>query len=52
MREGRIVLLQRARSILFEQGGLLALAVAGLYLWIAPHTIVGGDNADEADKES
>jgi hypothetical protein len=31
---------------LFEQGGLLALAVAGLYLWIAPHTIVGGDNAE------
>ena len=34
------------RTLLFDRGGLLALAVAALYLWIAPHTIVGGDNAE------
>jgi hypothetical protein len=38
--------LQRARTILFERGGLLAVAVAALYLWVAPRAVVGGDNAE------
>jgi hypothetical protein len=34
------------RTVLFERGGLLALAVAALYLWVAPHYVVGGDNGE------
>jgi hypothetical protein len=37
---------QRLRGLAFEQGGVLALAALILYVWIAPHHIVDGDNAE------
>ena len=37
---------QRVRGLAFERGGALALATLILYVWIAPHHIVDGDNAE------
>lgn len=39
---------ERLRRILLDRGGLVALATFILYLWIAPHYIVDGDNAEFA----
>jgi hypothetical protein len=38
----------RAARILFDRGGLVVLAVAALYLWVAPAHVVDGDNAELA----
>jgi Protein of unknown function (DUF2723) len=39
-------LLTRVATFAIERGGLVAIAVLALYLWIAPHHIVDGDNAE------
>jgi hypothetical protein len=36
----------RLQAFVFERGGLLALAVLAVYFWLAPTTIVDGDNAE------
>ncbi len=36
----------RAGDFLFDRGGALALVILVVYLWLAPHYIVDGDNAE------
>jgi len=40
--------LERLKLVLLERGGLIGLAAALLYVWIAPTTITGGDNGEFA----
>lgn len=36
----------RAADLAFDRGGALALVILVVYLWLAPHYIVDGDNAE------
>ena len=38
--------MKKARELLLDRGGLLALGVLALYLWLAPAHFVDGDNAE------